>query len=174
MWTCQVLEPRMSPCLRRCSLIVVHFLNTPTNKFVLFLVFQFSLEIEVFNSSITSLLKQETSRACVSDNQVQVIISHSYLSNFAYYMIIILILYIKKILDSDWQRAKPEQNLKTRQEKSITVGNSMVCREMWKTTCTSGFFKDDQNCIFQSMLLVFRLLNLRMIFSCNHIEITQI
>jgi hypothetical protein len=30
-----------------------HFLNTPTNKFVLFLVFKFSLE--VFNSSITSL-----------------------------------------------------------------------------------------------------------------------
>jgi hypothetical protein len=60
-----------------------HFLNTPTNKFVLFLVFKFSLE--VFNSSLTSLsattkreaiviiaiqLKQETSRACVSANQV--------------------------------------------------------------------------------------------------------
>jgi hypothetical protein len=59
----------------------------PTNKFVLFLVFKFSLE--VLNSSITSLsattkreaivfiaikLKQETYRACVSANQVRVIL----------------------------------------------------------------------------------------------------
>jgi hypothetical protein len=81
----------MSPRLRRCffnAALPAYFLNTPTKKFVLFLVFKFSLE--VFNSSITSLsattkreaiviiailkLKQETSRACVSANQVQVIL----------------------------------------------------------------------------------------------------
>jgi hypothetical protein len=158
-------------------------------------VFQFSLE--VFNSSITSLLKQETSRACVSANQVQIILPWiekkmpSSLANHIWVILPTIYDYnINTIHEKNYSILIGYEQNKSRTWKRGRKNqhggryHSIVSRAIWETTCTGGFFKDDQNCIFsllvsklfQSMLLVFRLLNLCTIFSCNHIEgkITQI